>query len=161
MARITEAESAEEQIHQQRQDREENSDGVDEQQQRSEQCRSRDQRHPERDDAERFARVLPALAQIEQLAHGNPEQDQPARDLEIGNGDAERAENYFAEKDEPDRNREAGDQSKRPFEPPPFFVHVTAQPKTNRDEPDRINRNKKRDEREQKFFEIHLHAELI
>ncbi len=38
---------------------------------------------------------------------------------------------------------------------------LAAQPEKNRDEPDRIDRHKKRDKREQEFFEVGLHRVAI
>jgi hypothetical protein len=157
MTRVTKPEPDQEQVQELGQDGKQNPDRIDEQQERGQQCRAGDQGHAQRHDAERFAGILAALAEIEQLPDGDAEENEATGDLEIGDRDAEGSENYFAEKDESDRDREAGDQSKRPFHPPALFVDVSAEPEINRDEPDRINGDKERDEREQKFFKVRLH----
>ena len=46
------------------------------------------------------------------FAHSQDEQNQSAGDLEVGDGDAERAENEFAEKNETDRDAKAGEDSR-------------------------------------------------
>ena len=102
MARVAETESHQKEIDEQRQNREQNSDRIDQKQERREQCRPGNQRHPQRHHAERFARVFAPFTEVEQLTHSDAEQNQAARDLEIGNRDPQRAENNFAEKDEPD-----------------------------------------------------------
>src|SRR4051794_27273940 len=107
MVRVPKPEADQKQIHEQRQDGEQNPNRVDEQKQGGEQRRPRDERHSEGHYAERFARVLAAFAEIEKLAHRDSEQNQSARDLEIGDGNPERAENNFAEKNKTDRDREA------------------------------------------------------
>src|SRR4051812_25248818 len=118
MARITEADPDQQQVHQQRQKGEKDPDRIDEKQQGREQGRTCDQRHPERHDAERFARELAALTQIEELTDSDSQQDQAARHLEIGNGDAQRAEDYFAEENKTDRNSQARDEAQNTFYSP-------------------------------------------
>ncbi len=65
----------------------------------------------------------------------------------------------FTEKDEPNGDRQAGDQSQRALVAPALFIHVSTEPKINGSQTDRIDRNEERDEREQKFFQIKLHAD--
>ena len=89
--------------------REDDADGIDQNQQRGEQRRPGDQRHPERHDAEFVARAARSLIAADQLAPGQAEENQPAGHLKIGHRDPERPENEFAEKDEPDRDRQARD----------------------------------------------------
>src|SRR5438477_12244627 len=52
MARVSKSKSHQEQIYEQRQDREQDSNGIDQEQQCSEQRRTRDQRHTERNNSE-------------------------------------------------------------------------------------------------------------
>src|SRR5205085_8303272 len=76
---------------------------------------------------------------------------------EIGDRDPKGAENYFAEKNEADRHRQARDQPQRALVLPTLRVRMTAEPEKNRDQSDRVDRDEERDEGEQKFFEVRLH----
>jgi len=131
-----------------------------ENQQRGDRRRPRDERHSERHYSKRFARIAVASAQIQQLAHRDPEQNQTTRHLKIRDRDPERAKDYLSEKNETDRNGEACDQAERAFVLAAFGIRVAAEPEENCDEPDGIDGDKKRDKREQEFFDERLHILL-
>ena len=161
MVGVSERESHQQQIHEQSQDGEHDPDRIDENEERGEQRRPCDERHPERHYSKRFARVAVASTQIQKLAHRDAEQDQATRHLKIRDRDPERAKDYFAEKNEADRNGETRNQPERALVLPAFGIRVAAEPEKNCDESNRIDRHKKRDKREQEFFDVGLHLAAI
>src|SRR5205807_2072400 len=125
-------------------------------QQRGQQRRSRDERHTERHDAEFVAAAPIVRTQRDEFAHCQHKENESAGDLKVGDGNSKRSENDFAEKDETDRHDEAGENPEKRLPLSIFARSARAEPHENRDEPDRINRDKDRDEGEQKLFEHEL-----
>ena len=98
-------------IDEQRDEREHNSDRIDQDQKRGQQRRAGDERHAKRNDAEFVAAAAIARAKSHELAHGQAKQNQTARDLKIFHRDSERVENNFAEENETDGNAQARENS--------------------------------------------------
>src|SRR4029077_16467390 len=91
-------------------------------------------------------------AVTDQLAHGKSEQDQSARNLKIGHGNSKSGENSFTEKDKADCHQQSGQQSKKCLMSAMFMGRVCAESQENRDQPDGIDGNEHRNEREQEFL---------
>jgi thimet oligopeptidase len=157
MVGVSERESHQQQIHEQRQDREQDPNRIHEDEERGEQRWPGDQRHSEGHHSKRFARVPVTSAQIQELAHSDAEQNQAARHLKIRDRDPERTKDDLAEKNEPNRNSEARNQPECPFMLPALGLRIAPQPEKNGDEPDWVDGHKKRDKREEEFFDVGLH----
>src|SRR5437016_3806820 len=140
-------------IHQQRDDCEHEADAIDQ----NEQCRQQrwagDERHAERNNAEFITAAAILRSDPDQLANGQDEQNQSAGHLKIRDRDPEGGKNYFAEKNKNDRDAKRGENSKKRLTFPIFERSVRAQTHENRDEADRIDRDKDRDEGEKKFLD--------
>jgi len=91
--------------------------------------------------------------EADQLAHREGEQNQPPCDLEVGHGDSERFENNFAEKNEPNRNQQTGEQAEKRLMFAMFARRLRPKSYENRDQSDRVDRDKHWNKREQKFLD--------
>ena len=116
-----------------------------------------DERHAKRNDAEFVAAAAIARAKSHELAHGQAKQNQTAGDLKIFHRDSERVENNFAHENETDGNAEARENSEHRLMFAIFGRRAGAEPGKDCDQTDWIDRNEKRNKREQKFLEIWLH----
>ena len=96
---------------------------------------------------------------IEEIAHGEGEQDKPARHLKICHRDPERLENKFPKKHEPDGNAERGDNAKNCFLLPSLRIDVRAQADEDRDHSDRVDRDENRNEGNEEFGGELFHRE--
>ena len=140
-------------IHQERDDCEDEADAIDQNEQRRQQCRAGDERHAERNNAEFITAAAILRSDPDQLANGQDEQNQSAGHLKIRDCDPERRKNYFAEKNKNDRDAKRGENSEKRLTLSMFVRSGRAEPHKNRDQPDRIDRDKDRNEGEQKFFD--------
>ena len=140
-------------IHQQRCDRVDDADTVDQDEQRREQRGPGDEWHAQRNHAEFVAAAAIVRAKSDKLPHGQHEQDQATGHLKIGDGDPERGKNNFPEKDETDRDAQTGEDAEKRL----MFALLTrgrcAQPHENRDQTDGIDGDEERDEGEEKFLD--------
>src|SRR5260370_4106574 len=73
--------------------------------------------------------------------------------MEIRDRDAERFENNSAEKNEPGRHQQTGEQAEKRLMFAMFARRARPEPQENRDQSDRVDRDKKRNKREQKFLD--------
>ena len=110
-----------------------------------------DQRHAQWHHAEIFTAVSVMSAYPDQFAHSQREQNQSSCDLKISHGNAERRENNLAEKDESNGYTKSGDDAEQRLMPTVLVRSACAQPEKNRHQPDDIDRDKNRNERDEKF----------
>ncbi len=92
-------------------------------------------------------------AEADQLANGECEQDQSARNLKISNGDSERFKNNFAEKNKTDRDKQAGENSEKRLALSVLARRARPESQKNRHQSDRIDRYENGNESEQKFLD--------
>ena len=117
-----------------------------------------DQRHAQRHNTEFITAAAVARAKANELAHREAKQNQSARDLKVRNRDSKRSKNNLAEKNKTDRHAQPGEDPEHGLMFSILGRSTRPQSREDRDQPDRVDRDKKRDKREQEFIEILLHA---
>ncbi len=159
--RIAKRDRDEPKVDEQCEKREQNSHRIDQDQERGQQRRARDQRHSQRHDTKFITAAAAALAEADEFAHRETKEDQPSCDLKIRHRNSKRSKNNFAQKNEPDRHAKPGQDPEHRLMLSIFGRSARPQSREDRNQPDRIDRNKKRDKREKEFFQIRLHATVF
>src|SRR5438105_14683043 len=139
---VTEADAEQDKIKNQRNQTENDPDADDQNQEGCQKSRPGDQGHAKRNNAEILAAVAIFRAEIEQFSHSQAQQNQSAGNLKIGDGNAKRTEDDFAQKNKPDRDGKRCNQSQFALPLPPQSFRSRAQSNKNRYQPDRIDRDK-------------------
>lgn len=151
--RVAQRDRDKREIHEERDDCEDEANAIDQNEQRREQCRAGDERHAERNNAEFIAAAAILRSDPDQLANGQDEQNQSAGHLKIRDRDPKCRKNYFAEKNKNDCDAKRGENSEKGLTLSMFARGGRAEPHKNRDQPDWIDRDEDRNEREQKFLD--------
>jgi thimet oligopeptidase len=151
--RIAQRDGDEREIHQERDDCDDQADAIDQNEQCRQQRRPGDEWHAERNNAEFIATASILRSDPDQLANGQDEQDQSAGHLKIRDRDPECRKNYLAEKNKNDRDAKRGEDSEERLTLSMFGRGGRAEPHKNSDQPDRIDRDEDRNKREKEFFD--------